>query len=96
MFLAFNPAVSPHHEVFLLPRGKAQDNGIKKVQPHEDANKFEPQTWMEFVDQPHSSPKLFEEELPSQDDKEEIDIKERFDYVGESNASRPPRLEVLA
>ncbi|XBI50363.1 hypothetical protein VPH35_113778 [Triticum aestivum] len=67
MFLAFDPVVSAHYEVFLLPQGAQENN-----QPHKEVKDVKPQTWMEYVQGPHSS-KLLEEEQLSEKDQDEFD-----------------------
>ncbi|KAI4967194.1 hypothetical protein ZWY2020_023705 [Hordeum vulgare] len=84
MFLAFDPAVSPHHELFLLPTRMVQ-NAQEKIQRHKDVKNVEPQL-----------PKLLEEEQMSEEDQDELHIKGLFDDVGESDSSPLPRIDVLA
>ncbi|KAI4967190.1 hypothetical protein ZWY2020_029519 [Hordeum vulgare] len=78
MFLAFDPAVSRHHEVFLLPEGK--------ILPEE---KTQPQTWVEVNLEQLHLPMLFEEENLSEEDQDEIEITCHSDYARDSNTTQP-------
>uniref|UniRef100_M8B1S0 Uncharacterized protein n=1 Tax=Aegilops tauschii TaxID=37682 RepID=M8B1S0_AEGTA len=78
MFLAFDPAVSRHHEVFLLPKGK--------ILPKE---KTQAQTWVEVNLEQLHLPILFEEENLAEEDQEEIDITYHSDYVRDFNTTPP-------
>ncbi|XBH65882.1 hypothetical protein VPH35_119377 [Triticum aestivum] len=78
MFLVFDPsvffpAVSPHYEVFLLPRGMIQD-AQEKIQQHKEVSNVKAQTWMEYLEEPHL-PKLLEEEQISKEDREFVPTK---------------------
>uniref|UniRef100_A0A8I6XZC7 F-box domain-containing protein n=1 Tax=Hordeum vulgare subsp. vulgare TaxID=112509 RepID=A0A8I6XZC7_HORVV len=78
MFLAFDPAVSRHHEVFLLPEGK--------ILPEENT---QPQTWAEVNLEQLHLPMLFEEENLSEEDQDEIEITCHSDYARDSNTTQP-------
>jgi hypothetical protein len=82
MFLAFDPAVSRHYEVFLLPEGTIAPDVVKeKIQPRKKVKNIQPQTWIELdVEQLHL-PILFEDEQLSEQGQEEIDIKVHSGYI---------------
>ncbi|KAM0931612.1 hypothetical protein ACQ4PT_000219 [Festuca glaucescens] len=73
MFLAFDPAVPRHYEVFLLSEGTiAPDVVEEKIQPRKKVKNIQPQTWIELdVEQLHL-PILFEEEQLSEESQDEM------------------------
>uniref|UniRef100_M8BAD6 Uncharacterized protein n=1 Tax=Aegilops tauschii TaxID=37682 RepID=M8BAD6_AEGTA len=83
VFLAFDPAVSPHHQVFFFPTEKLQrDSEEEEAWQHKWSRAKRP-CW---VDWEHTSlPNLFEEEPPSGSEEEE--------EHHESHAQEPPRSE---
>ncbi|CAM0943205.1 unnamed protein product [Alopecurus aequalis] len=97
MFLAFDPAVSRHHEVFILPRGTTLPDMEEKIQPRKEqrtqphgnlqANRMEINLVALHI------PKLFKEEQLSDEDQEEIDTTKHFGHVGEFVTPPPSVLE---
>ncbi|KAM0904322.1 hypothetical protein ACQ4PT_018044 [Festuca glaucescens] len=96
MFLAFDPAVSCHYEVFLFPKGTIQPHVQEKIQPRRKVRNIQPQTWIELdVEQLHLHI-LFEEEQLSEQGQEEIDVKVHPGYVRQSHTSPPSGLDATA
>ncbi|XBH88063.1 hypothetical protein VPH35_075407 [Triticum aestivum] len=80
VFLSFDPAVSPHHQVFFFPTEKLQRDSEEEAWQHKWSRAKRP-CW---VDWEHTSlPNLFEEEQPSRSEEEE-------DEQHKSHAQGPP------
>jgi hypothetical protein len=89
IFLAFDPSVSRHYEVFLLPKGRTQPY-IKKLKKVDDT---EPLTWLEYLghfDESPPSDEMAEESLVPSDQGEVSALEKQQEiHVDVSNYVEP-------
>jgi hypothetical protein len=88
MFLAFDPAVSRHHEVFFFPT-------VKLLREEDDDDKWsraKAPCWTETEWQCTSLPNLFEEEEPSESEEEQQHESHSQEEPADSSCQSNPNL----